>query len=59
MEMIYLISNMVNWKLDFFIDMYGEDVYGISKDGSILYNTNKKKVSDRVYYTYLTKEETV
>tara|TARA_R110002012_G_scaffold290922_1_gene485136 strand:+ start:167 stop:346 length:180 start_codon:yes stop_codon:yes gene_type:complete len=59
MEMIYLISNMVNWKQDFFKDMYGEDVYGISKDGSILYNTNKKKVSDRVYYTYLTKEETV
>ena len=59
MEMIYLISNMVNWKQDFFKDMYGEDVYGISKDGSILYNTNKKKVSDQVYYTYLTKEETV
>ena len=59
MGKIYLISEMVDWKQDFFKDMYGEDIYGISKDGSILYNTNKKKVSDRVYYTYLTKEETV
>ena len=59
MGMIYLISDMVDWKQDFFRDMYGEDIYGIAKDGSVLYNNNKKKVSDRVYYTYLTKEETV
>jgi len=59
MEEIYLISDMVDWKQDFFKDMYGEHVYGISKSGSILYNNDNKKVSDRVYYTYLTKEETV
>ena len=59
MEKIYLISEMVDWKQDFFKDMYGEDIYGISKDGSILYNTDSKKISDRVYYTYLAKEETV
>jgi hypothetical protein len=59
MGKIYLISEMVDWKQDFFKDMYGEDIYGISKDGSILYNTDSKKISDRVYYTYLAKEETV
>lgn len=59
MEMIYLISDMVDWKQDLFRDMYGENIYGIAKDGSVLYNNNNKKISDRVYYTYLTKEETV
>lgn len=59
MEKIYLISEMVQWKQDFFKDMYGEDIYGIAKDGSVLYNTNSKKISDRVYYTYLAKEEPV
>ena len=59
MEKIYLISDMVPWKQDFFKDMYGEEIYGITKDGSVLYNTDNKKISDRVYYTYLAKEETV
>jgi hypothetical protein len=59
MGKIYLISKMVNWKQDFFKDLYGEEIYGISKDGSILYNTDNKKISDRVYYTYLAKEEPV
>ena len=59
MEKIYLISEMVQWKQDFFRDMYGEDIYGISKDGTILYSNNNKKISDRIYYTYLAKEEPV
>ena len=59
MEKIYLISEMVQWKQDFFKDMYGEEIYGITKDGSVLYNTDNKKISDRVYYTYLAKEEPV
>ena len=59
MEKIYVISEMVQWKQDFFKDMYGEDIYGITKDGSVLYNTDNKKISDRVYYTYLAKEEPV
>ena len=56
---IYLISSMVRWKQDFFKDMYGKDIYGISKDGTILYSVNDKKISDRVYYTYLGKEEII
>jgi len=59
MGKIYLISEMVDWKQDFFKDMYGENIYGIAKDGSVLYNPNNKKISDRVYYTYLAKEEPV
>ena len=59
MEKIYLISEMVPWKQDLFKDMYGEEIYGITKDGSVLYNTDNKKISDRVYYTYLAKEEPV
>ena len=59
MEKIYLISDMVPWKQDLFKDMYGEEIYGITKDGSVLYNTDNKKISDRVYYTYLAKEEPV
>tara|TARA_R100000781_G_scaffold75822_1_gene47103 strand:- start:1035 stop:1217 length:183 start_codon:yes stop_codon:yes gene_type:complete len=59
MGKIYLISEMVQWKQDFFRDMYGEEIYGITKDGSVLYNTDNKKISDRVYYTYLAKEEPV
>ena len=59
MGKIYLISEMVPWKQDLFKDMYGEEIYGITKDGSVLYNTDNKKISDRVYYTYLAKEEPV
>tara|TARA_Y100000361_G_C11123354_1_gene324533 strand:- start:969 stop:1151 length:183 start_codon:yes stop_codon:yes gene_type:complete len=58
MEELYKILDMVDWKQDFFRDMYGDNIYGITKDGTIVYSDNKK-ISDRVYYTYLTKEEPV
>ena len=58
MEELYKILDMVDWKQDFFKDMYGDNIYGITKDGTIVYSDNKK-ISDRVYYTYLTKEEPV
>ena len=58
MEELYKILDMVDWKQDFFRDMYGDNIYGITKDGTIVYSDNKK-ISDRVYYTYLTKEESV
>tara|TARA_R110002020_G_scaffold454521_1_gene670314 strand:+ start:180 stop:365 length:186 start_codon:yes stop_codon:yes gene_type:complete len=57
MNKIYLISEMVKWKQDFFKDMYGEEIFGVAKDGTILYGNNNKKISDRIYYTYLKKEE--
>ena len=58
MEELYKILNMVDWKQDFFRDMYGDNIYGITKDGTIVYSDNRK-ISDRVFYTYLEKEEPV
>jgi hypothetical protein len=58
MEKLYLISNMVDWKQDFFKSMYGDTIYGITKAGVIVHSDNKK-ISDRVYYTYLEKEKEV
>tara|TARA_Y100000401_G_C8311051_1_gene219712 strand:+ start:443 stop:625 length:183 start_codon:yes stop_codon:yes gene_type:complete len=58
MEELYKILNMVDWKQDFFKEMYGDNIYGITKDGTIVYSDNRK-ISDRVFYTYLEKEEPV
>ena len=58
MEELYKILDMVDWKQDFFRDMYGDNIYGITKDGTIVYSDNRK-ISDRVFYTYLEKEEPV
>ena len=58
MEELYIISNMADWKQDFFRDMYGDTIYGITKAGVIVHSDNKK-ISDRVYYTYLEKEKVI
>ena len=58
MEKLYKILNMADWKQDFFKEMYGDNIYGITKDGTIVYSDNRK-ISDRVYYTYLTKEKVI
>ena len=48
MKKIFLLSEMVPWKQDFFKDLYGEDTYAISKDGTVLH-FHGKKMSDQVY----------